>query len=131
MRARFGLDVADVNLETFNDTSLSNELWCVVLRILGQFLKNVYAKDTPPQWFKSWQDKHFIYAVVVAASSDAAKCLFNVCDHGRGVATKSKDKWAHEYVITSVLSKQYKVTVRGCQRPESQVHAQCCESHSK
>ena len=50
-----------------------------------------------------------LYAVVAATSSDAAKGLFNVGDHVRGVATKSKDKWAHECVITSVLSKQYKV----------------------
>ena len=48
-------------------------------------------------------------AVVAATASDAAKGLFKIGDHVMGVARKHKDSWAHECVITDVLSKHYKV----------------------
>ena len=48
-------------------------------------------------------------AVVAATASDAAEGRFKVGDRVMGVATKMKDKWAHECEITGVLSKQYKV----------------------
>ena len=144
MRTRFGLDVADVNLETFDDTSLPKERSGVVFKILKDFLKNV--KDVP-EWFQSWKDKRNEEmkrrlagsaddksggkataeeaanqsaaedkkdddkedAVVAATASDAAKGLFKVGDHVMGVAKRYRGNWAHECVITGVLTKHYKV----------------------